>query len=92
MSDAAIFATVFVSIFVLRIIAATLVLMLVVHVVLTRTRTGKAMRAVSDSPELARLTGIDVSPVSVPDAASTLACLAIASGIILPVARVRRRR
>jgi branched-chain amino acid transport system permease protein len=30
---------------------------------LTKTRTGKAMRAVSDSPELARLTGISTENV-----------------------------
>lgn len=38
-------------------------LMLAVHVLLSRTRTGKAMRAMSDSPELARLTGIDTEQV-----------------------------
>ncbi len=45
------------------IIGTTLLVMLAVHLLLTRTRTGKAMRAVSDSPELARLTGIDVEAV-----------------------------
>ncbi|MDP6565788.1 MAG: branched-chain amino acid ABC transporter permease [Alphaproteobacteria bacterium] len=45
------------------IIGSTVVLMLIVHWLLTRTRTGKAMRAVSDSPELARLTGIPTERV-----------------------------
>ena len=40
-----------------------LALMLAVHYLLSRTRTGKAMRAMSDSPELARLTGIDTEAV-----------------------------
>lgn len=47
----------------LWIIGLTLVLMVLVHLLLTRTRIGKAMRAVSDSPELARLTGIEVETV-----------------------------
>lgn len=45
------------------IIGLTAVLMVLVNLLLTRTRIGKAMRAVSDSPELARLTGIDVEGV-----------------------------
>jgi branched-subunit amino acid ABC-type transport system permease component len=45
------------------IIALTIVLMLAVHWMLTRTRIGKAMRAVSDSPELARLAGISTERV-----------------------------
>lgn len=45
------------------IIAATLVLMLAVHYLLSRTKIGKAMRAMSDSPELAKLTGIDTEKV-----------------------------
>ncbi len=45
------------------IFASAVVLMLAVHVLLSRTRTGKAMRAMSDSPELARLTGIDTERV-----------------------------
>ena len=43
--------------------AAAVALMLGVHVLLRHTRTGKAMRAMSDSPELARLTGIDTERV-----------------------------
>lgn len=45
------------------IIAGTLVIMLVFSYILSYTRTGKAMRAVSDSPDLARVTGIDVEGV-----------------------------
>lgn len=45
------------------IIVCALVLMYAVHYVLTYTKTGKAMRAMSDSPELARLTGIDTERV-----------------------------
>ena len=45
------------------IVAAAIALMLAVHVLLRHTRTGKAMRAMSDSPELARLTGIDTERV-----------------------------
>ena len=47
----------------LVIVAVTLMLMLAVHFLLHHTRIGKAMRAVSDSPELARLTGIDTEAV-----------------------------
>ena len=43
----------------LVIVCAALLLMLAVHLLLSRTRTGKAMRAMADSPDLARLTGID---------------------------------
>ncbi len=45
------------------IIAGTIIIMLVFNYTLTYTRIGKAMRAVSDSPELARVTGIDVEAV-----------------------------
>ena len=45
------------------IIASALALMAAVHVLLTKTKIGKAMRAMSDSPELARLTGIDTERV-----------------------------
>jgi branched-subunit amino acid ABC-type transport system permease component len=43
----------------LGIIGLAIVTMLVVHVLLRYTRLGKAMRAVSDSPELARVSGIN---------------------------------
>ena len=45
------------------IVCAALVLMLAVHLLLSRTRAGKAMRAMADSPDLARLTGIDTERV-----------------------------
>ena len=47
----------------LFIIGGTILIMLVFNYILTRTRIGKAMRAVSDSPDLARTTGIDVEAV-----------------------------
>ena len=47
----------------IAIVLAALVLMAGVHWLLKYTRTGKAMRAMSDSPELARLTGIDTESV-----------------------------
>ena len=47
----------------LVIVAAAATLMIGVHLLLTRTRAGKAMRAMSDSPQLARLTGIDTERV-----------------------------
>ena len=45
------------------IIGAALGLMAAVHLLLSRTRAGKAMRAMADSPDLARLTGIDTERV-----------------------------
>ncbi len=45
------------------VIVLTAVLMLALHLFLTHTRLGKAMRAVSDNPALARVTGIDVQGV-----------------------------
>ena len=45
------------------IVCAALALMLTVHLLLGRTRAGKAMRAMADSPDLARLTGIDTERV-----------------------------
>ena len=44
-------------------VAATAVLVVAVHLLLTRTRIGRAMRAVSESPALAEVSGIDVSRV-----------------------------
>lgn len=45
------------------IMGGTIAIMLAFNYLLERTRTGKAMRAVSDSPDLARVTGIDVEAV-----------------------------
>ena len=47
----------------LFIFAGTLVLVVVLGYILSNTRIGKAMRAVSDSPDLAHVTGIDVDSV-----------------------------
>lgn len=47
------------------IVGGALVLMLALHLFLTRTRLGKAMRAMSDNPTLARLSGIDTGRVIV---------------------------
>jgi branched-chain amino acid transport system permease protein len=48
----------------IAIIIAAVALVTVLHVFLTRTRLGKAMRAVSDQPSLARVCGIDLDTVS----------------------------
>ena len=45
------------------IVSCAIVLMLTFHVILTYTKTGKAMRAMSDSTELARLTGIETEKI-----------------------------
>ena len=45
------------------IIGSAIVLVVAVHCLLTYTKIGKAMRAMADSPELARLTGIDTERV-----------------------------
>ncbi len=44
-------------------IAATLALVVALHLFLTRTRLGKAMRAMSDDATLARISGIDTEAV-----------------------------
>lgn len=66
------------------IIAGAIILMFAVHYILTYTRIGKAMRAMSDSPELARLTGIDTERVVM---ATWIigAALACAAGLFLAV-------
>jgi len=48
------------------IIAATFALMMVVHLVLTRTKIGKAMRATSDNPELSAYPWIGTTPLLPP--------------------------
>lgn len=45
------------------IIGSAVVLMFALHGLISHTRIGKAMRAMSDSPELARLTGIETERV-----------------------------
>jgi branched-subunit amino acid ABC-type transport system permease component len=68
----------------MMIIASVLVLMFAVHYLLTYTKIGKAMRAMSDSPELARLTGINTEAVI---RATWIigAALAAAAGVLLAV-------
>ncbi|MBV8964266.1 MAG: branched-chain amino acid ABC transporter permease, partial [Hyphomicrobiales bacterium] len=48
----------------IAIVLAAVLLVVVLHIFLTRTRLGKAMRAVSDQPHLARICGIDLDTVS----------------------------
>jgi|TARA_B100001146_G_scaffold58471_1_gene51465 branched-subunit amino acid ABC-type transport system permease component len=64
------------------IVSFTLVLMAITHVVLSYTRAGKAMRAMSDSAELARLTGINTENV-VKTTWVLGASLATAAGVFL---------
>jgi len=66
------------------IICGALVLMYAVHYLLTYTKIGKAMRAMSDSPELARLTGIDTERVVLATWIIGTA-LAVAAGVFLAV-------
>jgi len=47
----------------LFIFVGTILIVVCLHYLLSRTRIGKAMRALSDSPELALVTGIDVEKV-----------------------------
>jgi len=47
----------------LVLIALTIAAVVALHLFLTRTRLGKAMRAVSDNPDLARITGISIDHV-----------------------------
>ncbi len=42
----------------IQILTSTILIVTAVHYFLSRTRTGKAMRAMSDDPDLARITGI----------------------------------
>ena len=46
-------------------LVVTLALIVLVHLLLTRTRTGKAMRALADNRDLARVCGIDVDRIVV---------------------------
>ena len=47
----------------LLLFATTIVAVVALHLFLTRSRTGKAMRAVSDTPDLARVSGISIDHV-----------------------------
>ncbi len=64
------------------IVSFTLVLMAITHAILSYTRAGKAMRAMSDSAELARLTGINTENV-VKTTWVLGASLATAAGVFL---------
>ncbi len=66
------------------IIVSALVLMFAVHYLLSYTKIGKAMRAMSDSPELARLTGINTEKV-IRATWVIGAALAAAAGVLLAV-------
>ncbi len=68
----------------LTIVGGAIALMFVVHYLLTYTKIGKAMRAMSDSPELARVTGIDTEKVVIATwvVGGALAC---AAGVFLAV-------
>jgi branched-subunit amino acid ABC-type transport system permease component len=68
----------------LGIIVLAIVVMLAVHLMLTRTKLGKAMRAVSDNPDLALGSGIEI------DRISTITwfvsgCLAGGAGVVLAI-------
>ncbi len=66
----------------LYILGGTVILMVAMHLLLTRTKIGKAMRAVSDNPDLAALTGINTERVV--QATWILgASLAVAAGVFL---------
>ena len=62
--------------------AGTLIIVLILGYLLTKTRIGKAMRAVSDSPDLALVTGIDVEVVIRATWVVGGAC-AVAAGVFL---------
>ena len=66
------------------IVLAALILMAVVHYLLTRTKIGKAMRAMADSPELAQLTGIETERV-IRATWIVGASLAAAAGVLLAI-------
>lgn len=66
----------------LMIVATTASIVLAVHLLLTYTKLGKAMRAVSDSPELARLTGINTEYV-IKTVWALGATLAVVAGVLL---------
>ncbi len=68
----------------MMIMVSAIVLMFAVHYLLTYTKIGKAMRAMSDSPELAKLTGIDTEKVIMATwvVGAALAC---AAGVFLAI-------
>lgn len=66
----------------LQIVAGTVILVVILHLFLTRTRTGKAMRAMADNADLARVVGIDTERVVIWTWVIGTA-LAVAAGIFL---------
>ena len=66
------------------IVIAAIILMLAIHYLLIRTKIGKAMRAMADSPELARLTGIETEAV-IRATWIVGASLAAAAGVFLAI-------
>jgi branched-chain amino acid transport system permease protein/neutral amino acid transport system permease protein len=66
------------------IIVGAALLVLLLHLLLTRTKIGKAMRAMADDPDLARITGIDTRRVILWTWALAAALAAIA-GIFLGI-------
>jgi len=66
----------------LQIVVGTVVLVVLLHLFLTRTRTGKAMRAMADNADLARVVGIDTERVVIWTWIIGTA-LAVAAGIFL---------
>lgn len=72
----------------IALLAFTALLVGAVHLMLTRTQTGRAMRAVSQNPALARVVGIDVAGVVRITwlAGGALACVAgVMSGLIVQI-------
>ncbi len=67
-----------------NIVVGTIVLVVLLHLFLQRTRMGKAMRAMADNPDLARVVGIDTERVVV---ATWIigAAFAVSAGIFLGV-------
>jgi len=66
----------------MQIVVGTVVLVVLLHLFLTRTRTGKAMRAMADNADLARVVGIDTERVVIWTWIIGTA-LAVAAGIFL---------
>ena len=68
----------------LLIIGGTILLMFAIHLLLTKTRIGKAMRPTADNPDLARVTGIDTEMV-VRMTWIAGSALAVAAGVFLAI-------
>lgn len=68
----------------IAVLAMAVALMLLLHLVLTRTALGRALRAASENPDLARISGIDVAKV-IDRVWFIGGALAAASGVFLGV-------